>query len=61
MTATAVAGGRALVVEVPLAGNGTSKVSDSALLTLENRILPCDDRQGARRELRRDREHRGEL
>ena len=40
VTATAVAGGRALVVEVPLAGSGTSKVSDSALLTLENRILP---------------------
>jgi putative drug exporter of the RND superfamily len=29
------------VVEVPLAGNGTSKVSDSALLTLENKILPA--------------------
>ena len=40
VTATAVAQGKALVVEVPLAGNGTSKVSDSALLTLENKILP---------------------
>ena len=40
ITATAVAHGKALVVEVPLAGNGTSKVSDSALLTLENKILP---------------------
>ena len=39
--ATAVAHGRALVIEVPLAGNGTSKESDSALLTLENKILPA--------------------
>ncbi|HUA41644.1 MAG TPA: MMPL family transporter [Streptosporangiaceae bacterium] len=36
----AVAHGTALVVEVPLAGNGSSKASDSALLTLENKILP---------------------
>ena len=36
----AVAHGKALVVEVPLAGDGTSKASDSALLTLENKILP---------------------
>jgi putative drug exporter of the RND superfamily len=41
ISATAVAHGKALVVEVPLAGNGTSKVSDSALLTLENKILPA--------------------
>jgi putative drug exporter of the RND superfamily len=41
ISATSVAHGRALVVEVPLAGNGTSKVSDSALLTLENNILPA--------------------
>ena len=41
VSATAVAHGKALVVEVPLAGNGTSKVSDSALLTLENQILPA--------------------
>jgi RND superfamily putative drug exporter len=36
-----VADGKALVVEVPLAGNGTSKVSTDALLTLENKILPA--------------------
>jgi putative drug exporter of the RND superfamily len=39
--ATAVAHGKALVIEVPLAGNGTSTRSDSALLTLENKILPA--------------------
>jgi putative drug exporter of the RND superfamily len=39
--ATAVAHGKALVIEVPLAGNGTSTQSDSALLTLENKILPA--------------------
>jgi putative drug exporter of the RND superfamily len=36
-----VAGGRALVIDVPLAGNGTSTRSNDALLTLENRILPA--------------------
>jgi putative drug exporter of the RND superfamily len=36
-----VAGGRALVIDVPLAGNGTSARSNDALLTLENRILPA--------------------
>ncbi|MGB6456905.1 MAG: MMPL family transporter, partial [Streptosporangiaceae bacterium] len=36
-----VAGGRALVIDVPLAGNGTSMRSNDALLTLENRILPA--------------------
>ncbi len=40
ITATPVAGGRALIVNVPLAGNGTSSVSDQALLTLRNRVLP---------------------
>ena len=39
--ATVVAHGKALVIEVPLAGNGTSTASDSALLTLENKILPA--------------------
>jgi putative drug exporter of the RND superfamily len=38
---TAVAHGKALVIEVPLAGNGSSKTSYSALLTLENKILPA--------------------
>ncbi|HYK68042.1 MAG TPA: MMPL family transporter [Streptosporangiaceae bacterium] len=41
VSASLVAGGRALVVQVPLAGNGTSAVSTNALLTLENRILPA--------------------
>jgi len=39
-TATAIGGGRALVVGVPLAGNGTDSASTSALLTLRNQILP---------------------
>jgi RND superfamily putative drug exporter len=40
VSARTVAGGRALVVQVPLAGNGSSKASTHALLTLENQILP---------------------
>jgi putative drug exporter of the RND superfamily len=40
VSATAVAGGRALVVQVPLAGDGSSKVSTHALLTLEDQLLP---------------------
>ncbi len=35
-----VADGRALLVNVPLAGNGTSAASDRALLTLRDRLLP---------------------
>lgn len=35
-----LAAGRALLVQVPLAGNGASRASDSALLTLENSVLP---------------------
>ncbi len=41
VTATAVAGGRALIVDVPLAGNGQDAASDSALLTLRNQALPA--------------------
>jgi RND superfamily putative drug exporter len=40
VSARVVAGGRAMVVQVPMAGNGSSKVSTHALLTLQNRILP---------------------
>jgi len=40
VSARAVAGGRAIMVQVPLAGNGSSKVSTHALLTLQNQILP---------------------
>jgi RND superfamily putative drug exporter len=40
VSARAVAGGRAIVVQVPLAGNGSSNVSTHALLTLQNQILP---------------------
>ncbi|MGH3283876.1 MAG: hypothetical protein ACRDPD_04195 [Streptosporangiaceae bacterium] len=40
VTSTAIDGGRALVVDVPLAGNGTDTASDNALLTLRNQILP---------------------
>src|SRR6202008_4776786 len=35
-----VMGGRALVVDVPLAGDGADTASDNALLTLRNQILP---------------------
>jgi RND superfamily putative drug exporter len=40
VTATAVGHG-ALVVDVPLAGHGSDSVSDQALLTLRNQILPA--------------------
>ena len=41
VTATVIGGGRALVVTVPLAGNGTNTASDNALATLRNQILPA--------------------
>ncbi len=41
ITVTAVAGGRGLIVDVPLAGNGGGSVSDDALLTLRNQVLPA--------------------
>jgi len=41
ITAGPVAGGRALVVDVTLAGNGTDTASDAALLTLRNQALPA--------------------
>jgi putative drug exporter of the RND superfamily len=41
ISASFVAGGRALVIQVPLVGNGTSTASTDALQTLENRILPA--------------------
>ena len=41
VTASAVAGGRALIVDVPLAGEGGGAVSNGALLTLRDRILPA--------------------
>jgi RND superfamily putative drug exporter len=40
ITATPVASGRGLVIEVPLAGNGTGTVSNNALLTLRDQVLP---------------------
>jgi len=40
VTATAVGGG-ALVVDIPLAGNGSDSVSDQALATLRHQILPA--------------------
>jgi putative drug exporter of the RND superfamily len=40
VTTTVISGGRALVVDVPLAGNGADTASDNALLTLRNKILP---------------------
>jgi putative drug exporter of the RND superfamily len=41
VTATSIGGGRALVVDVQLAGNGTDTASDHALLTLRDQILPA--------------------
>jgi putative drug exporter of the RND superfamily len=41
VTATVVGGGRALVVGVPLAGNGSDSASDAALLTLRDQVLPA--------------------
>jgi putative drug exporter of the RND superfamily len=40
VTETVLGGGRALLVSVPLAGNGTNSASDSALVTLRDTILP---------------------
>jgi RND superfamily putative drug exporter len=40
ITVSPVAGGRALLVDVPLAGGGTDTVSNQALLTLRNQVLP---------------------
>jgi putative drug exporter of the RND superfamily len=41
VTATALAGGRALVLGVPLAGSGSDAASNHALLTLRDQILPA--------------------
>jgi putative drug exporter of the RND superfamily len=41
VTATELGSGRALLVDVQLAGNGTDTASDTALLTLRNQILPA--------------------
>jgi RND superfamily putative drug exporter len=41
ITATPVAGGRGLVINVPLAGNGTDAASSDALLALRNQALPA--------------------
>jgi RND superfamily putative drug exporter len=40
ITVTQVASGRGLVIDVPLAGNGSSTISSNALLALRNQILP---------------------
>jgi putative drug exporter of the RND superfamily len=41
IAAAPVAGGRALIVDVTLAGNGTDAASNAALLTLRDRALPA--------------------
>jgi putative drug exporter of the RND superfamily len=41
ITAAPAAGGRALIVSVPLAGQGTDSASDAALATLRNQALPA--------------------
>ncbi len=40
VTASFIAGGRALIVNVPLQGNGTNAASDAALLDLRDHVLP---------------------
>jgi putative drug exporter of the RND superfamily len=40
VTAAPAAGGRAVLVSVPLAGNGSNGTSNAALLTLRNHVLP---------------------
>jgi RND superfamily putative drug exporter len=40
VSVTPVADGKALVIQVPLAGSGSGAVSNSAVLKLENQILP---------------------
>ena len=40
VTLTSIGGGRALVVAVPLAGDGANTASDNALATLRSQILP---------------------
>ncbi len=40
ITVMTVASGRGLVIDVPLAGNGSSNVSKNALLVLRNQVLP---------------------
>jgi putative drug exporter of the RND superfamily len=40
VTSTAVAGDRALIIDVPLAGSGSDSVSDNALVTLRSQVLP---------------------
>jgi len=41
VTAAFVAAGRALILNVPLAGNGSDAASDAALLALRNHVLPA--------------------
>jgi RND superfamily putative drug exporter len=41
ITTSVIAGGRALVVDVPLQGDGTNASSDAALLDLRDRVLPA--------------------
>ena len=45
-------------IAMPLPGNGTDAVSTYALLTLRGQLLPGDDREASRRQLRGDRRHR---
>ena len=40
ITVTRVASGRGLIIDVPLAGNGSGNVSTNALLALRNQVLP---------------------
>jgi len=41
VTSTVVAGGQGIVIQVPLAGNGSNQASYAALQTLRDRVLPA--------------------
>ncbi len=64
VTATAIAGGRALLVQVPLAGSGTGPVSDHALASPARQHPASDARPGGRCPLlghRLDRRHHDDI
>ena len=62
ITATRVAGGHGLLVDVPLAGDGgTSGISDDALLDPPRPGAAGDARPGRRRQLRGHGEHRDDV
>ena len=61
ITATPVAGGRGLIIDVPLAGNGGDAASNHALLDLAQPCPARDAGPGRRDQLRGGRRHRQHL